>query len=268
MDFFNSHDWLNRGGYNYLFKFDHIIYLIIAVLVAVGLCFLLYKKDKNTVKKTLIIIWICAVALTVVYYGEQYIHCLIDPDKYPFVLETMLPLHSCLMFMYLFPVAMFTKNQIIRTAANSFIVVINMTIGFVTMFVGCPLLGYSTLSFTGLQSLLLHTVIFIVPLIMLVTGLYELKIKDLYYGLGLFAILALAAWIFDAITGCDYFYHYDGHTFPAFEFISQNVHHLVWTFIVVACYIITGIATHFVIIGITYLINKQKEKKQNEPQLS
>ena len=268
MDFFNSHDWLNRGGYDYIFHFDHIIYLVIALLVTVGLCLLLYNKDKTTVKKTLVIIWMVAITLMVVYYGEQYIQCLINPSGFPFVLETMLPFHSCLMFMYLFPFAMFSKNEIIKKAANNFIVVINMTIGFITMFIGCPLLGYSTLSFTGLQSLLLHTVIYIVPLIMLVTGLYELKLKDLYYGVALFIILALVMWIFDAITGCDYFYHYDGHTFPVLTVISENVHHLVWTLIVVSCYIITGIATHFLIIGITYLVNKQKERKQNEPQLS
>ena len=268
MDFFNSHDWLNRGGYDYIFHFDHIIYLVIALLVTVGLCFLLYNKDKATVKKTLVIIWMVSITLMVLYYGEQYIQCLINPSGFPFVLETMLPFHSCLMFMYLFPFAMFSKNEIIKKAANNFIVVINMTIGFITMFIGCPLLGYSTLSFTGLQSLLLHTVIYIVPLIMLVTGLYELKLKDLYYGVALFIILALVMWIFDALTGCDYFYHYDGHTFPVLKVISENVPHLVWTLIVVSCYIITGIATHFLIIGITYLANKQKERKQNEPQLS
>ena len=136
MDFFNSHDWLNRGGYDYIFHFDHIIYLVIALLVTVGLCFLLYKKDKATVKKTLVIIWIVAITLMVVYYGEQYIQCLINPSGFPFVLEAMLPFHSCLMFMYLFPFAMFSKNEIIKKAANNFIVVINMTIGFITMFIG------------------------------------------------------------------------------------------------------------------------------------
>ena len=257
MDFFNSHDWLNRGGYDYIFHLDHIIYLIIALLVTVGLCFLLYNKDKATVKKTLVIIWMVAITLMVVYYGEQYIQCLINPSGFPFVLETMLPFHSCLMFMYLFPFAMFSKNDIIRRAANNFIVVINMTIGFITMFIGCPLLGYATLSFTGLQSLLLHTVIYLVPLIMLVTGLYELKLKDLYYGVALFVILALIMWIFDAITGCDYFYHYDGHTFPVLKVISENVPHLVWTLIVVSCYVITGITMHTIIIFIKYLAKKK-----------
>ena len=264
MDFFDSHDWLNREGYNYSFKIDHIIFLVIALLAAVGLCFLLYKKDKAYIKKVLFIIWIVSVALTIFYYGAQYVECIVDPAKYPFVMETMLPLHSCLMFIYLFPFAIFSKNEIIRKAANNFIVVINMTIGFITMFVGCPLLGYSTLSFAGIHSLLLHAIIFIVPLVMMVTGLYELQIKDIYYGLIAFAILALAAWIFDAITGCDYFYHYDGHTFPVFEFISQNVHHLVWTLIVVSCYAITGVATHFLILGSKYLIEKRKQETQTQ----
>ena len=72
-------------------------------------------------------------------------------------------------------------------------------------------------------------------------------------------------WTFDAITGCDYFYFYDGHTFPVLKVISENVPAIVWTLIVVSCYIITGCAIHFLIIGIKHLINKKKGK-QNEQQ--
>ena len=214
MDFFLSHDWLNRDGLTYAFKLDHILFIVIGLLVGVFLCFFLRKKDKRIIKITLISIWALAVVVEIFYYAVTYAYCIKDPVSYPFNIETMLPFHSCLMFLYIFPVAIFAKNRVIKTAACNFLVVINMIIGFITLFVGCPPVGYSALSFSGFQSLLEHTIIVIVPLIMVATNYYDLKKKDLLYGLALFGILSVIMWTFDAITGCDYFYFYDGHTFP------------------------------------------------------
>lgn len=259
MNFFESHDWLNRPGPTYAFKLDHILFVVIGLLIGVGLCFFLRKKENKTIKIVLIAIWAFAVAIELFYYGYLYISC-INGSKI-FNIENMLPFHSCLMFLYVFPVAMFCKNQIIKTAACNFLVVINMIIGFITLFVGCPPVGDSALSFPGFQSLVLHLIIVIVPLLMVVTGIYDIQLKDIRLGLLAFATLGLTMWIFDAITGCDYFYFYDGHTFPVLKVISENVPAIVWTLIVVFCYTFTGCAIHFLIIGIKYLINKRKQKE-------
>ena len=267
MDFFNARDWLNRPGPTYAFKLDHILFVVIGLLIGVVLCFLLRKKDKKVVKAVLITLWAIAVAVDAFYYGVVYAQCIMDPTNHPFSLEGMLPFHSCLMFLYVFPFAIFSKNKIIRTCAASFSVVINMIIGFITLFVGCPPVGSSALSFSGTQSLILHIIIVIAPLIMVVTNYYDIQIKDLKYGLITFGVLGLAMWIFDAITGCDYFYFYDGHTFPVFKFISENVPPIVWTLIVVFCYTFTGAAIHFLICAIKFwLVPKIKEKKNNEQQ--
>ena len=258
MDFFTSHDWLNRPGPTYAFQLDHILFIVISMLIGVGLCFLLYKKDKKTIKIVLISLWALAIATEVFYYGYVYIMCIKDPTNHPFNIESMLPFHSCLMFMYVFPFAIFPKNKMIRTAASSFLVIINMIIGFITLFVGCPGVGYSALSFNGFQSLLLHVIIVIVPMIMVATGYYDIQMGDIKYGLALFGILSIIMYTFDAITGCDYFYFYDGHTFPVLKQISGNVPAIVWTLIVLSCYIITGCAMHFLIILIKYLANKRK----------
>ncbi len=261
MDFFLSHDWLNREGPSYAFKLDHILFVVIGLLIGVFLCFFLRKKDKKVIKITLISIWALAVAVEIFYYAVTYAYCIKDPVTYPFNIEKMLPFHSCLMFLYIFPVAIFAKNRVIKTAACNFLVVINMIIGFITLFVGCPPVGYSALSFSGFQSLLEHIIIVIVPLIMVATNYYDLQKKDLLHGLALFGILSVIMWTFDAITGCDYFYFYDGHTFPVLKVISENVHHLVWTLIVVSCYVITGCAIHFLIVAIKYLINKKRQSE-------
>ena len=261
MDFFFSPDWLNREGPKYAFKLDHILFVAIGLLIGVLLCFLLRKKDKKVIKITCISIWALAVLIELLYYGVNYAMCIVDPSNYHFDIETMLPFHSCLMFLYVFPVAIFSKNRIIKTACFNFLVVINMIIGFITLFVGCPPVGYSALSFAGVQSLVEHLIIVIVPLILVTTGYYDLQKKDLLFGLALFGILSVVMWTFDAITGCDYFYFYDGHTFPVLKVISENVHHLVWTLIVVFCYVITGCAIHFLIVTIKYLINKKRQSE-------
>ena len=261
MDFFFSPDWLNREGPKYAFKLDHILFVVLGLLIGVLLCFLLCKKDKKVIKITCISIWTLAVLVELLHYGVNYVMCIVDPSNYPFDIETMLPFHSCLMFLYVFPVAIFSKNRTIKTACFNFLVVINMIIGFITLFVGCPPVGYSALSFSGVQSLVEHLIIVIVPLILVTTGYYDLQKKDLLYGLALFGILSVIMWTFDAITGCDYFYFYDGHTFPVLKVISENVHHLVWTLIVVACYVITGCGIHFLIFAIKYLINKKRQSQ-------
>ena len=264
MEFFTSHDWFNRPGPSYAFKIDHILFVVISMLIGIGLCFLLRNKDKALIKKVIVGFRIFAVVTVTIYYGASYILCIANPSKYPFNIESMLPFHSCLMFIYVFPFAVFSKNRIVKLCASNFIVVVNMIIGFITLFVGCPPVGYSAFSFPGFQSLVLHVVIVIVPLIMVATNYYDIKLHDLKYGLALFGALGITMWIFDAISGCDYFYFYDGHTFPVFKFISENVPHLVWTLIVVSCYVITGCAIHFLIIGIKHLLNKSKENHDEQ----
>ena len=247
MDFFITTDWLNRPA-PYAFKLDHILFVLIGLAIGVFLAFFLIKKNKKTIKTVLISLWAFGTLTELIYYSITYILCIIDPFTHPFSLEGMLPFHSCLMFMYVFPFAMFSKNKVIKKMANNFLVVINMIIGFITLFVGCPPAGHSALSFDGIQSMIIHVIIVITPFIMIVTRYYDIRKSDLKYGLLLFAILSIVMWTFDAITGCDYFFFYDGHTFPVFSFISDNVPNIVWTLIVVTCYTLTAIIIHHLII--------------------
>ena len=263
MNFFYDNDWLNREP-PYAFTWDHLLLIGVFMLIGVGIALFLRKKSHKTVKIVLISLWAFYVTLNLIYYPVLYYHSFTNPSEFPFNIETMLPLHSCLMFMYVFPFAIFSKNKIIKTAASNFLVAVNMIMGFITLFVGCPG-STSAFSYFGLHTLIYHSLDVIVPLIMLVTGFYGIKKKDILYGLSLFAILSTFIYAFDAITKCDYFYFYDGHVFPAFKFISENVpHHLLWSLLIISCYVITAVAMHFLVIGIKYLINKHKEKTSKQ----
>lgn len=260
MDFFYDQDWLNREP-PYAFKWDHLLFIALAMILGVLLALFLRKKNKKIVKIILISIWGFYCLMQVIYYTLIYVRCATNPSEYPFNIDTMLPLHSCLMFMYVFPFAMFSKNRIIKTAASNFLVVVNMIMGFITLFVGCPGTT-SALSYFGLHTLIYHAIDVIVPLVMVVTKLYDIQKKDILYGVALFGILTVIIYIFDIITKCDYFYFYDGHVFPAFKFISENVpHHILWSLLIISCYVITAVAMHFMIIGIKYLFNKNIRKR-------
>ena len=259
MEFFTSRDWLGREG-PYAFKWDHLLFIFVGLGLGFLLAFLLRNKSKKTVKIWIISLWAFGTAVETFYYVSLIILSVNFPDVHPFSMESMLPLHSCLMFMYIFPFAIFSKNKYIKTAANNWLVVINMIMGFITLFVGCPTKGYSALSFHGIQSMIIHVIIVVVPFIMLVTNYYDLQKKDLKYGLALFGILALSIWIFDHFTGCDYFFIYDGHTFGVLYVISENVPHIVWTLITVTCYVLTAIIIHYTVYYVKRYIEKRKTK--------
>lgn len=262
MDFIDSVDWLNRKP-PYAFQWDHLLFVIVGLAIGIFFAFFLRNKSKKTIKITLISMWAFGTTFVAIYFIATWVVCIIDPSGHPFKVDYMLPFHSCLMFIYVFPVAIFAKNRIIKTMANNFLVVVNMIIGFITLFVGCPPAGFSALSLQGVQSMVIHVTIVNVPFIMVMTNYYDIKKEDLKFGLLLFAILSVIMWTFDAITGSDYFFFYDGHTFPVFAFISENVPHIVWTLIVVTCYTLTGIIIHYLIIVIKTYIAKKREQKEN-----
>ena len=261
MDFFTKPDWFNRPG-PYAFRIEHLLFIAFVILVAVGLSLLLRRKNKSTIRKVLIGLWIFAVVIEIAHYAVLYSLSAIDPANNPFILERHLPLHSCTFFMYIFPFAMFMKNKYIKTAALNFLVGTSMIMAFITMFVGCPA---SLFSFFGMETLVYHGLIFIIPFVMVFTNYYDLQKGDLKYGLILFGLLSLTMWTFDAIAGCDYFYIYDGRTFGILYEISENVPHIVWTLITVTCYILTAIIINYLIIGIKYLIKKKQAKREETP---
>ena len=260
MGFQLSHDWLGRSG-PYGFKWDHLLFVFLFLSLGILLALLIRKKDKKYVHKVLVILWIIATVVELSWYSFNWIMAIVDPKNHPFLIDYHIPIHSCFMFMYVCPFALFSKNKVIRTAASNFIVVVNMIMGFITCFVGCPATGYSALSIPGFVSIFYHVLIVIVPFTMLVSNYYDIKKWDIKYGLSLFGILALAVYIFDVITKADYFYIYDGHCFGILYEISEHVPHIVWTLIVVSCYVITAFIIHFFVVSLKwYLINKKKEK--------
>ena len=205
MDFLLINDWLNRGYTNYSFKWDHFLLVFLILAFGIWLGFYLRNKDTKTVKIVLYVLWGVSIAVGATFYTLTALACRKGIGGFfEDTLGVILPLHSCFMFVFLFPVAMFVKNKYVKKAASNFLVVVNMIMGFITLFVGCPIPYFSAFSLFGLQTIIYHGIIVIVPFVMLMTRLYEIEKDDIKYGLIAFGILATSIWIFDAITGCDY----------------------------------------------------------------
>ena len=118
MNFYDSRDWLNREP-PYAFQWDHLLFVFLGLAIGVFLALFLRKKSKNIVKIVIISLWAFGTAVVFSYYLVTYILCIVDPSGHPFQIDGMLPFHSCLMFMYVFPIAMFAKNKTIKLMANS-----------------------------------------------------------------------------------------------------------------------------------------------------
>ena len=136
MKFFYDPDWFNRPG-PWAFTLEHLLFIAFTVVVGFVLAILLRKCSERTIKIVLISLWGFVVGLELLKWNVIYTRVFTDPS-YPYDIETMLPLHSCSMFMYVFPFAMFSKNEKIKKAANNFLITVNMIMGFITLFVGCP----------------------------------------------------------------------------------------------------------------------------------
>ena len=141
MDFFNSRDWLGREG-PYNFKLDHLLFVFIGLALGFLLAFLLKKKSKKTIKIWLISLWAFGTSIETFYYISLIVLSIARPDLRSFDIERMLPLHSCLMFMHIFPFAIWSKNKEVKKMASSWLVIVNMIMGFITLFLGCPSKGY------------------------------------------------------------------------------------------------------------------------------
>ena len=102
MDFINTPDWFNRPGPSYAFTLDHLLTVFVLLALGVFLAFFLRNKSRKTITIVLISLWVFSSVIGSIYYGVVYAQCILDSSNHPFEIDTMLPFHSCLMFMYVF----------------------------------------------------------------------------------------------------------------------------------------------------------------------
>lgn len=263
MDFLFERDWLGRAdpSSGWVYAPEYIVFFVITVGIAVLLPILLRRVSDKKVRTVMICMWVFALVIDIFRWSIGWIYTAIK--GFEFHIGSALPLHTCSTFMYTVPIALFAKNEKIKTAVCNYICTINMFGGIVGIFGGTAMMWtYSMASFFGPEHMIYHAIALILPLIMLVTGFYKPKKGDMWLGLIVFAIIATPTFIFDSIFAVDYMYIYDGSTLAPFaSIVAIMPHRLVWTLVAVAGYVLITAIIQFSAIGIRALYNKSKKGK-------
>ena len=260
MWFWDISDWFGRSG-PYLLNAEHITFLVLVTLGGgILLPLLLRKAKRKTIHTVLIALWAFALVIDLIKWGSIWIDDIINHEA--FNVGGQLPLHFCSMFLFIMPFALFAKNEKLKMAATNFVCTVSMVMGYMALYLSTWMMNnFSLFSFPGMHTMLYHAVLFVCPMIMLLTGYYQPKWKDMFGGMAVFGVIAAIMIAFDNIFVVDYMYLYDESSLGTFHFISQNVpHRLVWTLIAVLGYVGTIAIMHSLIMGIKTLVAKHKNK--------
>ena len=117
MDFLFERDWLGRAtdfSVNFLYAPEYIVFFVIVTLTAIILPILLRRASEKTVRTVLISMWAFALVIDVFRWSIGWIYDAIN--DIPLQIGSGLPLHTCSMLMITAPVAIFSKNEKIKTA--------------------------------------------------------------------------------------------------------------------------------------------------------
>ena len=273
MDFLFERDWLGREQ-SFLYAPEYIVFFALVTVIAVMLPIFLRGVSDKKVRTVMICMWVFALVMDVFRWSIGWIDTAITGSE--FSVGSALPLHTCSTFMYTVPLALFAKNEKIKTAVCNYLCTINLFGGIVGMYVATAMMSYySMASFYGAEHMIYHAIVIVLPLIMLVTGFYKPQKGDMWLGLIVFAIIATPTFIFDSIFAVDYMYIYDGSTLEPFKALAAIIpHRLVWTLVAVAGYVGITAIFQFSAIGIRTLYNKSKkaepaaESKSEIPELN
>ena len=178
-----------------VFSAEHLFCLGVAavfcaVMLAVG-----RQLDKKGRRKLLIALW----AVFTVIELMKYVRFWLRPET--FDIRTGLPFHLCSVSLFVYPLAVFTKNETVRNFAYA----VNMPGAFAALLT--PDVGNSpVLSFYFLHLMIAHTLIFLIPLYMAVCGLFRPSMRRLPGVAGMLLLMLLPVALLNRQLGSNYFF--------------------------------------------------------------
>lgn len=252
-EFFESNDWFGRSG-PFAYNTEYIIFIVLAIALAFVLPILLRKKESKAIKTALIILWAIAVVLDITKYVYNWVsHSLngtatVDNLAFPF--------WTCSMYLYIMPIALFCKNEKVSRACSAFICTISFFAGIVNFAIPAE---ESLFSFPGLHKIVYHYILMLTPAVMLGTGYFKLKLKDILGVMIVFIICAVPVYIFNAVFKQDYMYTYNGSWLP-FDVSAVSTIKPLYTLLSIAGYALLTLLFIGIDIGIRKLAQKKHKK--------
>lgn len=178
-----------------LFSPEHLAFLALAALfsaVVIGWGGRLGQKGKQ---RLLVALW----AVFTVIELTKYVRFVFCPEE--FDIRTGLPFHLCSISLFTYPLAVFTHSETFR----NFIYAVNMPGAFFALVT--PDIGNSSaLSFYFVHLMVAHTFIALIPLYMVVCGVFRPNPWALPKVAGMFAVTMIPALLLNRIFGSNYYF--------------------------------------------------------------
>lgn len=251
MAFFDSSDWFGRPG-PFAYNTEYIIVIILSIILAVVLPILLRKTDHKKIKTILIVLWSTAVLLDLLKYGYGFIYNMTNGIKG--IQNYDIPLWTCSMFLYILPIALFSKNEKISRVCAAFVCTISFFAGMINFAVPCD---ESFFSFYGMHKTIYHYILMLTPAIMLGTGYIKLKFKDVIGIMAVLIIFGIPVYIFNFIFKQDYMFTYDGSWLPI-DVSSISSNKPLYTLLCLVIYAFIAV----LVVGIDNGVRKLSKKKR------
>ena len=253
MNWFTTNDLLKRDG-PFTFAVDYIVwYVVVAILVCIGIYFLIKYKTEKRIKAVLIVLWAINVALDIVK--------IIVNIRRGFSIGGHLPLYVCSLFMYVMPVAIWGKG-IFKHVASAYVCTIGVFGAIGNYVVPSVIESYSLFSFFGFHTTLYHTVLWVTPLVLLCTGYFRFNFKEFGWQILSFVIVTFPVVIFNYIADTNYMYFNTGIFIEDF---AAKVSY-AWPLFAYIGYAAIMMTMQLIIMGITKLVEilapKMKKVKQ------
>ena len=199
--------WTNKNNpelakSEYLYNTRHILVLVITLILCITLSIIFAKRSDKTKK---ILLHIFGYIFLFFEISSRIVN-LIILETYTFenVLEILLPMHICSVMVWIFIVAIFTKNQVLIN--YSCIGGLLATIAFLLY----PAVGLNRvyMSFTCLYSTISHMLGFVCCILLMTLGFAKFEPKKLWQPLLCFAIMFGYGAIINFLIfpGSDYMY--------------------------------------------------------------
>ena len=238
--FFDYKDFIEYHGEDY-FGVVHTIFMILATISIVVLCIVFRNAKHEKMDHYLKILSIIVPTLEIIkIVWESYWDIKMG---HGFNLTGLLPLYTCSLFIYMLPIAAWTKGKV-KDAALAYLATINIFGGLTNFYLTQILHHYPFFTFATFMSLSFHYLMVLTGLLIVVTRFKRFNWIDIikaWIPLVIFSVLVIPV---DYALKADYMLYYYGNGAPILPdiakfFASINLRG-IYTVIVMVGYLIIG----------------------------
>ena len=229
------------------FGFEHICAIIITAIIIAMITYYIGKINKIKAKKFLNIL---AILVPIVELSHTI--WLINCGQTDF--RKLLPFHLCAMQVFFIPLAVFTKKQVFK----DFVFATSILGGsFGIIFPSGVADNYPFFHFQTIQTLCYHSLLILVPILLIRIGEYKPTIKRLKNSVILFIAIGIPVYILDTILGENYMFL---KCPPEVDFIENIFSNYGQTVYLIIMFILLLIASMLIHIPFD-MINRVRENK-------